>query len=730
MACAAVLAALAAAGPAGAVSTSYWEIRDVNDLFAGEEAVGVTIDSDGSLSLGAAWDSLATKIEGASYVWAAARDSKGRVWLGTGDEGRLYRWAPGSGLTLVWDTEAAEITSLAIDAADNVYAGSSPGGVIYRVGAKGDTTRYYDTAEGSVWCLLVGKDGALYAGTGSAGKIFRITGAKSGALLAETKDANVMALAETTDGAILAGTAGKGLLVRVERSGATRVLYDADADELRAIAVLDDGAIAVGTNRTQSGRSGGGSVGGGSVGGGGGGGGGGGRGGNPFAIEVTPQGGGKCGIFLVQPDGSARALYSPPCEFVYALRPAGAKSVVAATGQPAAVFRIDTDRKYALLAAPREKQVLALAGSGDAIFAATGNPAALFALGPGKAKEGRYLSDAHDLRSVASWGRFAARVAGGGEVLLSTRSGFGETPDEGWSAWSADAPLRAGEAPIASPPARFLQYRLRLKGSGSQGPSISTVDLSYVPRNLAPELGAIRLYGPDRPFMEGGPEYRPPQISQTFSSGLKVEYSYPRSGPRPVSDASAAWARGIRTVAWEGLDPNGDEVTYDVYLKAADEGSWRRVAEEIPERLYSWDAESYPNGDYRVKVVASDKRGNPPGSELQTERLSAPFRIDNVPPRLESLRAAVRPAKTPGAKASLVVTGIAIDADTRVSSIEYSLDGGDWKQVFPKDGIYDQREEAFEFGIADVERGERSVAVRASDQDRNVAVGKVLSAAP
>ncbi|MEK7315855.1 MAG: two-component regulator propeller domain-containing protein [Candidatus Eisenbacteria bacterium] len=719
MAFAALIALLAAVGPARAVTTSYWEIRSVDDLFAGEEAVGVTIDSDGALSRGAAWDSLATKIEGASYVWAAARDSKGRVWLGTGDEGRLYRWTPGGGLTLVWDTEASEITSLAIDAADNVYAGSTPGGVIYRVGAKGDTTRYYETGESSVWCLLAGKDGALYAGTGSAGKIFKITGPKTGTLLAETRDANVMALAQSPDGALLAGTAGKGLLLRVERSGATRVLYDADADELRAIALLDDGSIAVGTNRTQSGRSGAAA-------------GSGGRGANPFAIEVTPQAGGKCGIFLVQPDGSARALYSPPCEFIYALRPAGPKSVLAATGNPAAILRIDTDRKYALLAAPREKQVLALAGSGDVLYAVTGNPAALFALGPGKANEGRYISDAHDLRSVASWGRFSARVAGGGEALLSTRSGFGETPDEGWSAWSADAPLRGGDAPISSPPARFLQYRLRLKGSVSDGPSISTIDLSYVPRNLAPELGAIRLYGPDQLFMEGGPEFRPPQISQTFSSGLKVEYSYPRFGPRPVSDASAAWARGIRTVAWDGLDPNGDEVTYDVYLKAADETAWRHVAKEISERLYSWDAESYPNGDYRVKVVASDKRGNPPGSDLQTERMSAPFRIDNVPPRVETLRAAIQKGKGTGtgAKATIVVTGVAIDADSRISTIEYSLDGGDWTQVFPKDGIYDQREESFEFVIPEVERGERAVTVRASDQDRNVAVGKVLSAAP
>jgi len=714
-----VTAALAWAASAHAVGTSYWQINDIDDLFAGEEAVGVTIDSDGALSLGAAWDSVATKIEGASYIWAAARDSKGRVWLGTGDQGRLYRWEPGSGLKLVWDTEATEITSLAIDSQDNVFAGSSPGGVIYRVGAKGDTTRYYETGENSIWCLHIGKDGALYAGTGSAGKIFRITAPKLGVLFNETKDVNVLSLAETADGGILAGTSGKGLLIRVERNGKGRVLFDADAEELRAIAVLEDGSIAVGTNRGGAGGAAG--AGGGGVRG---------RDASPYAIDVTPAAGGKCGIFLVQPDGSARALYSPPCDFVFALRPAGPKAVLVATGQPAGVFRVGTDKKFALLAAPREKQILSITGTGDALYVATANPAALYSLGPGKAKEGRYVSDAHDLRSVAGWGRFAARVSGGGSVSVATRSGLGDTPDEGWSAWSSETALRNGEAPLASPPARFLQYRLKLSGGGAEPPSIATIDISYLQRNLPPELGAIRLYGPDQPFMEGGPEYRPPQISQTFPNGLKVEYSYPRVGPRPVSDGSAAWARGIRTVSWEGLDPNGDEVSYSVYLKAADESTWHALAEDISDKLYSWDAESYANGDYRMKMVASDKRDNPPGTELQSERLSMPFRIDNVPPRIDGLHAAARAGKGAGAKGSILVSGTAIDADSRIATIEYSLDGGDWRQVFPKDGIYDQKEEAFEFVIPDVARGERIVTVRASDQDRNVAVGKVLTVAP
>ncbi len=693
------------------MKTSYWTVEDVNDWFAGEEAVGVEIDSEGTLSLGAAWDSLATNLDGAGYAWAVARDGKGRIYLGTGDEGRIYRAERGGRATLVWDTDASEITSLAVDPAGNVYAGSSPGGVIYRISAKGDTSRYYDTKAAAVWSLLWGRDGALYAGTGDEGKIYRITGPNQGALHAETNDANVMALAQAPDGAILAGTAGKGLLVRVERAGSARVLYQADADEMRAIAVLADGSIAVGTNR--AGNAGGGK-----------------RKADPspYAIDVTPPGGGKCGIFLVQPDGSARALYAPPSEFVYALRPAGPSSVVAALGNPAAVFRIGADKTFALLAAPKEKQVLALAGDGDGLVVATGNPAALYALGPGKAREGTYVSDAHDLRSVAGWGRFAARVGGRGAVRLSTRSGLGETPDEGWSAWSPEVELRDGEAPIGSPSARFLQYRLRLVGGGAAPPTVTTVSLAYRQRNLPPELGSIRVYGPDQPFREGSPDSRPPQISQTFPNGLKVEYSVPSFGPRQVTDAGVSWARGIRTVAWDGLDPNGDDVVYSIYIRGADETTWRPLAEDVTDRLFSWDAESFANGDYRIRVVASDKYDNPPDVALETERVSLPFRIDNLPPRIESLRASVTGAK--GKQGAILVAGVATDADTRIGAIEYSLDGEEWRQIFPKDGIYDQRTEPFEFTIPDVAPGEHVVTVRASDQDRNVGVGKVLTVAP
>jgi len=703
---------LGSAHPALAVKTSFWRVDDIQSFLQGEKVAGVALESDGYLRLGPAWDSVVTRLPNVAYIWCLAPDSKGRIFFGTGDDGRIYRWTRDRGATLVWDTSASEITSMAVDSNDNIYAGSAPGGIIYRIGANGDTTRYFETGEESVWSLLLGKDGALYAGTGSTGKIFRITGPKKGTVFAETKDVNVLCLAETRDGAILAGTASRGLLVRVEKSGIMRVIYDADAEEVRAVAVLDDGTIVVGTNRTQTTRSGEQPVGGSS-------------GSSSLGIEVTPRDGGKCGVFAVQPDGSARLLYSPPTDFLYAIVPYDATSVLVSTGDSAALFKVGLDRKFAVLGVPDEKQILAIAHRGNDTYLATGNDAVLYVLGSEPAAEGTYTSQAYDLHSVGSWGRVTAGITGGGEVMWSTRSGLSQEPDEGWSGWSKEAPLQ-GSALVESPPARFLQYRLRLKRSGKSSPIVSWLEVAYLQRNLPPEVGNIQVFGPDNPYMEGGPDYRPPQISQTFSNGLKVEYNIPRVGPKQVSDASAAWARGIRTVTWDALDPNGDGMRYNVSIKANDETEWRRLVSEHPDRIYSFDSESYPNGEYRVRVQASDSPDNPPAVALSTERTGTPFQIDNTPPRIDNLKLTPGASKT-GGKSSVVVSGTAIDADTRITAIEYSVDGADWTDIFPEDGMFDEKEESFRFEVKDLGPGEHKVTVRASDLERNVATSKVLT---
>ncbi len=699
---------LLSSSPAGAVKTSLWTQDGADDFLSGD-VTGVTVSSDGQVLLGAAWDSVVTGLPDVSQIWCLARDSKGRTWFGTGDQGRIYRWTPGEKPKLVWETGSSEVMSIAVDGQDNVYAGASPGGIIYRVSARGDTSRYFETGEQSVWTLAVGKNGALYAGTGSRGRIYRVTAAGKGEVFADTRDQNVLALAWAKDGALLAGTSSKGLLLRIDpQSGATRVIYDSGAEELRAIAVLDDGSVAVGTNKGTSGSSTG-SAGSGSG----------------LGIEVTPSSGMKCGVFLVQPDGSARLLYAPPCDYVYALAPGDNQSVWLTTGNPAALFRVGLDRKFALLGATESKQLLALLHTSKETLVAAGNAGVLYALGAGLGPLGTYISEAHDLKSVASWGEARISLSGGGEALWSSRSGFSKTPDDGWSPWSKEVTVK-GYVKIESPPARFFQYRLRLRRGSGDPPTLSTVEIAYLQRNLPPSIANVTLYGPENPYFEGGPDYRPPQISQSFSNGMKLEFSMPRSGPRPVSDPSAAWARGIRSASWDAIDPNGDNLSYKLFIKADDETSWKPLTRDLDDKAYSWDAESFANGTYRLKVEATDAPDNPDGTATVAERMSAPFLIDNVPPRVENLRTSSRAGSTRD-RTTVSVQGSAIDADSRIARIEYSVDGGDWKQVFPDDTIFDSLQEGFHFDVPNLPAGEHAITVRASDSQRNVSVGKILA---
>ncbi|HEY2924319.1 MAG TPA: hypothetical protein VGJ98_05065, partial [Candidatus Eisenbacteria bacterium] len=413
------------------------------------------------------------------------------------------------------------------------------------------------------------------------------------------------------------------------------------------------------------------------------------------------------------------------CDFVYALVPGDAQSVWFTTGNPAALFRVGLDRKFALLGATESKQLLGLLRSGKDTYVSAGNAAVLYWLGTGLGDRGTYISEAHDLRSVASWGEAKISLSGGGEVLWSSRSGFSKTPDDGWSAWTREVPVR-GYVKIESPPARFLQYRLRFRRGAGDPPTVSTVEVAYLQRNLPPSIANVTLYGPENPYYEGGPEYRPPQISQSFPNGLKVEFSLPRSGPRPVSDASAAWARGIRSASWDALDPNGDNLRYKLYIKADDETAWKKLTGDLDDRAYSWDAESFANGTYRLKLEATDAPDNPDGTAITTERVSAPFLIDNIPPRVENLRTATR-AGSIRERTTVTVSGTTIDTDSRVAKIEYSVDGSDWKQIFPDDTIYDSLQERFHFDAVDLPPGEHAITVRASDSQRNVSVGKILA---
>ena len=128
---------------------------------------------------------------------------------------------------------------------------------------------------------------------------------------------------------------------------------------------------------------------------------------------------------------------------------------------------------------------------------------------------------------------------------------------------------------------------------------------------------------------------------------------------------------------------------YRLFYQADGDDAWVPAFLDKPlqKTEYSWDTESIPDGWYRIKVVASDEESNPAGEALTDEKVSDLVKVDNTRPQVLQLAYDA---------ASGILKGVARDNLSLIHYLEYSVDGGEWKYFAPKDGVFDDREEAFE----------------------------------
>jgi hypothetical protein len=179
--------------------------------------------------------------------------------------------------------------------------------------------------------------------------------------------------------------------------------------------------------------------------------------------------------------------------------------------------------------------------------------------------------------------------------------------------------------------------------------------------------------------------------------------------------------KGYQSVLWSAHDENDDEMRFSVYFRGENETSWKLLKDKLEQKFYSWDSTAMPDGAYYLKVVATDAPSNPPAQALTTERESERFVVDNTPPVIEGLNAR---------SGTTQIQFTARDATSSIERAQYSVDGGDWIIVMPKDGISDAPEEEYEFSVGSLARGEHSIAVRAYDRFDNVGSAKTSVKVP
>jgi len=666
---------------------------DTFDRFGAGTASGVEIKSSGRLSQAPSVEEI--KLDEDS-VWSIAAGRGGDLYLGTGNNGKLYRLAAGA-LKEVAKVDRVMITRVRADAAGQIWFVAVPEAVLYKL--EGDkAVKVADVGETYAWDFaFVGNE--IYLATGPKGRIVRLSrdGKKLGAI--ETGEQHVMCLLQAGDGNLYAGTSGEGLLLEV-KPGGYRIVYDFDEKEVKALAwVEEDKALVAAVNVDGAGRmpdAG--------------------PSGPPSAPpgpprppvasgvdpddkssddqpaapiiimpSAAPRGRGRTsGAVYARIGGGMRKLFDLPKRAAVDLAVAG-HDVYVGTDQEGKVYKCRATRSdYSIAFDLEPAQALALvAGKSGLEWIGAGSPGRLFKV-KSSLGGGSYTTDVLDAHFPSRWGEID--YIADGQLRILTRSGAVSDTNRGWSDWEAAGPGRP--AAVRSPDARYLQVKVEwLPASNTV---LRAISVPYRVYNQAAFIDSIQVEA----------------IEQDREKAAEEARAKNPNGVRgPVAHST------VRKLAWKVTNPDNDPLLFELYFQSEKMDEWVRIPTPAPiiAPKFEWQTESLPDGWYRLKIVATDLPANSAAEALKAEAVSELFLVDNGRPEV---RVAVA-----GRKA----TGKAVDSFSGILGVQYAIDGGDWNVAAADDGVLDSPEESFSIELPEgLAAGPHILSVRAWDRAGNI----------
>jgi hypothetical protein len=277
---------------------------------------------------------------------------------------------------------------------------------------------------------------------------------------------------------------------------------------------------------------------------------------------------------------------------------------------------------------------------------------------------------------------------------------------------------RCGGGRIASPSARFLQYKVELNVSGSKmAPELASVEIAYLPKNTAPLVEDIDIAPPNYKFPAPSAPAAPSTSITLPPLGQRKGVSSPSLDL--TTSQTLTYSKGWIGVRWAAADEDGDSLIYKIEIRGENESEWRLLKDKVHDKYYGWDSTAFPDGEYLVRVSASDAPSNPPDQALSSALISDPFLIDNTPPRILNLTAAPSGSR-------IQVQWKALDSRSNIDKAEYSVNGGDWLIVQPVSKLSDSPEEEYRLLLDRASPGEQVIAVRVSDEFDNQTTDKVV----
>jgi sugar lactone lactonase YvrE len=356
-------------------------IADLPEL----DVLALAVDSKDVLYAGTSPDGKVYRVEtgGAKeffdpdvkYIWSLVFDKQGRLLVGTGDKGVIYRVASDGKSESFYDTDETHIVSMAIDKDGSLIAGGDPKGYIYRISPEGKAFVLYDSGMREVHSVAVGPNGTIYAAVLNGEPALAPA---TGSPQSTDRPGNVQASVSVTIGAA-----------------------PSPGQEIQVIESPDP--VSPDTPRAQTRR--------------------------------VSDGNLQSVVLEILPDGVVNTLWRSKEEMVFAVLPHNGK-VLFSTGAKGRIYSMDGPRSATLLLESTEEQTTRLIEAGNRLYATSANMGKLFRIGDTLATSGSYESDVKDTDAISSWGKVSSKAENPNGIEISTRTGNTSAPDKTWSDWA------------------------------------------------------------------------------------------------------------------------------------------------------------------------------------------------------------------------------------------------------------------------------------------------------
>ena len=652
---------------------------------------------------------------GEPFVWSVVSDKKGNAFLGTGNEGKVFKVSASGDSSLFFDAPELEIYALAVDSKNNVYAASSPEGKVYRISPQGHADVFFDPQDVYIWDLVFDSKDRLFVATGENAAIYAVDPDGKASALLKSDQKHIRCLALDKDDRLYAGSSGSGYVYTFLADGKSFVLFDTQMQEVQDIEAARDGhifaaaygeagagmemAVRQAAKATQKlspanaqGPAGG------------------------ADVTLSPQSIApetpliaaqvRTSLFKINQDGYARDIWTQDDDHIQTLIMNGENSLFVGTGERGRLYKVNARDEIALVLTTEESQVSKIHFMNDeSILLSTANPGRCYKLAKNSPQDAFFESETIDTGGQSRWGVITYQgTVDKNSIDFYTRSGNTEVPENTWSSWQAVEFTEDNIYKIKSPVSRFIQWKCSFREAVEPEQYVEKVAISYLQNNLSPIVTSV-VISPQGDYYE----------AQNNAAGKSQSDDNGQAGlvyPQPLPKSS--FKKGYRTVDWMFEDPNFDGLSFDLYYKKVGDNGWRELKKNVDGSFYSWDSAQMSDGDYQVKVVASDSPANPPELSLASERISDPFTVDNTPPQIEGF-------STKKERENIFLAFRVKDQSSTIAKLYYSVNVDEWQSFYPLDNICDSKIEHCQIALP-IRDEPVNVSIKAVDQVGNLAI--------